>query len=113
MTARINRLVNEVVTIVNTVTTEGVQSAIGDSVDNNRTVSVNQTIRFLRQSLTNWPLSADLRRVYNDLREQGTFRKLRRNNNRTDAIDLNELLTVVDRLNTTMKRKVGKKISYV
>lgn len=113
MSSKVDRLINKVVDIVNNTTSENVQAAVGDSVNNNRIVSVNQTIRYLRQTATNWTLGADLNRAYQALRRQGAFKRLRRNKNRTDAIDMNELLDVVDRLNTTKKREVGQRIFYV
>lgn len=112
MSSKVDRLINQVVATVNEVTSTGVKSTVGNSTDNNRTASVAQTIRFLRQSVTNWTLGSDLSRVYRTLRNQGAFRKLRRNNSRTDAIDINELLTVVGRLNSTTKREVGKNVFY-
>ena len=108
MSAKINRLVKAVVT---TIETADVKGDVGDSTNNNRVPSVNQVIRFLTS--TNYALSSDLRRVYRSLQKNKAFKRLRRNNNRTDAIDINELVEVVSRTNGNTKRELGQRIFWI
>jgi len=73
-----------------------IKLAIGDSVGNNRTVTVNQLIRFLstRRTLTLRVLGAQLQAVYAlSLITEG-LEDLRWTNERTDAFDINEFLAV-------------------
>jgi len=65
-----------------------VKEIIGDSVDNNRTVTVNQTIRYLEQ-VGKRKLANNLRVTYSLLQEHIKAHR----DARTDAIDLNEFVT--------------------
>ena len=107
MSTRIQRLVNKIQREVNVwTTTNGLKARVGDSVDNNRVPTVRQTIRYLNTQTFTETLAQDLELVYTVLRQNNLFRKLRRRNNRTDAYDINELLTLV---NTKVVKDPGLK----
>lgn len=92
---------------------EDIKKRIGDSVNNNRVPSIRQVIRYLRNlGFANYE-SQGLEYAYNLLRRKNLFHKVRRNNNRTDAYDINEFFTVIDRYvksNPTLKGQVSKAI---
>ena len=64
-----------------------VKRLIGDSTNNNRTVTVNQTIRYFEE-MRDFKFAKTIKIVY-DLLEKDI---LSRRKNRTDAIDLSELV---------------------
>lgn len=91
-----------------------IKTAIGDSTFNNRTVTVNQVIRFLatRRSLALKNLGIQLETVYNLEFIGDTLDSQRIFNSRTDAIDINEFLlaynsSVVEGL-PAFRRTVGR-----
>lgn len=77
--------------VLSTVGRNDVKERIGDSVNNNRTLTVSQVIRFLEgsRSAKNKRLGQSLLSVYNII---GTDAVSSRNNNRVDALDINEFL---------------------
>ena len=68
-----------------------VKSSIGDSTNNNRTLTVSQVIRFLetRRNSSSKTLGQSLQSVYNIIGEEAL---LERNNFRVDALDINEFV---------------------
>lgn len=114
MSTKVQRLVDRVnLEVTNYSDTFSVKSTVGDSVNNNRVPTVRQTIRYLKNSFFNSGLGYDLERVYTVLRQKNLFKKLRRNNNRTDAFDINELNTIVDRYvsrDPSLKAVLGRNI---
>lgn len=117
MSAKIERLVKEInaeLTVFSNAFSLKVN--VGDSVNNNRVPTVRQTIRFLKNSLFNAELGNDLEVVYKTLLQKKLFKKVRRNNNRTDAFDINELNTVINRYvtkNPSLKSVLGRNINSV
>jgi hypothetical protein len=113
--AKINALVNVVRDEVSNLSNNfGVKMNIGDSIDNNRVITVRQTIRYLNNDPTVRTVGQDLDTVYSFLLKQGLFKKLRRNKNRSDAYDINEFFTVFNRYvnnNPVLKSVLGRKIS--
>jgi hypothetical protein len=82
----------------NLIGAEKIKATVGDSVTNNRTLTVNQMVRYLnrKNSSTNQrAVGQALRSVYKMpvVREQ--LRYNRENNCRTDSYDLNELCTAL------------------
>ena len=77
--------------VVNTLHTKTVKSKLGDSINNNRALTVSQVIRFLesRRNSELKNLSQSLDTVFELLKEDIIEN---RNNHRTDAIDINEFL---------------------
>lgn len=77
--------------VVSDLDTTEVKAAIGDSVNNNRTLTVGQVARFLTEAQSNIrggkTLGKNLINIYSLLRDDIV---LNRTNNRTDAIDINE-----------------------
>ena len=76
---------------LNGVDTLEAKSFIGDSINNNRVLTVNQVIRFFTNASSNKSrtIGHNLDSVYDLLRVDITSN---RGNNRTDAIDINEFL---------------------
>lgn len=96
--------------------TVGVKNTLGDSVFNNRVPTVRQVIRYLNNSDFGLFLGDQLEAAYLLLRKKNLFSKVRRGNNRTDAYDINEFFTVVNRYvlrNPALKGQVSKTINNV
>lgn len=114
MSTKVERLVKKVNReLTQWTNTYSVKSAVGDSVDNNRVPSVRQAIRYLKTGVFTSVTGNDLEAVYTILRQKGFFKKLRRNNNRTDAFDINEFQAVVSRFVTKdvgLKSTLGRNI---
>lgn len=90
-----------------------VKKIIGDSTRNNRTLTVNQTIRFLNITGAH-NLAARLDVVSTILKNQ----ILKRRKNRTDAIDINELVStyrsvVMNGRSATYRKQIGTAVSKV
>ena len=68
-----------------------VKATIGDSINNNRVLTVGQVVRFLSDSriIGNKSLGSNLSNVYTTLRNDIVSS---RSNSRTDAIDINEFI---------------------
>lgn len=77
--------------IIKTLDTTEVKDTIGDSINNNRTLTVNQVIRYLvtRRNPKLKALGTQLSAVYYTI---GKSALEMRYNNRTDALDINELI---------------------
>ena len=82
---------SNLIKLVNELDTTDVKLTIGDSINNNRTLTVGQVVRFLDSSRSrkNLKLGTSLQSVYELLRDDI---KSNRINLRTDAIDINEFL---------------------
>lgn len=90
-----------------------IKRLLGDSDRNNRTLTVNQTIRFL--NLVGLTAAAETIKISNNLLENEI---LNRRSNRTDAIDLTELvntyrIVVMNGRNNTYRRKIGNALAKV
>lgn len=100
--SKTTNFVNAVTNTVNNLNTVAVKESLGDSTNNNRTLSVRQLIRFLsatrgRNAGRNRALASDIETVYNRLRSEITYvRSL--TNSRTDAVDIQEFITELDYL---------------
>jgi hypothetical protein len=94
--------------VLNGYTTDDIKTTIGDSVNNNRTVSVRQLIRFLT-TIKNTNLANQLEVVYNHIRPTINHNRDLKNF-RTDAIDVGEFLEAVGNVVTsgtpTAKRRL-------
>ena len=91
--------------------TKVVKSAIGDSINNNRTVTVNQAIRFAKKRKLR-SLALILSITSSILEEK----ILESRGNRTDAIDLNELVTTYRNVvmnGKQLRRQIGVALSKV
>jgi len=105
---------NQLVTTLNKVESTSLKSSIGDSTNNNRTVTVNQTIRYLTNSEKSSlrKLGRNLNTVYNSRKTKSLIRALRSTTRRTDAVDINELLSAI-RVATevpSFNRSIGRSI---
>lgn len=95
---------------------ETIKTFLNDSTFNNRTVSVNQVIRFLRyqNSRSLRSLAIDLQTTYDSLRWKLTQRRSILNKRRTDAVDINEfvrLYAIECIVNPTFRRSLGHKLT--
>lgn len=93
----------------NTANSKSVKEVIGDSTDNNRTVTVNQVIRYLTQTGQR-TVATRLVTAYNILRPTIQEQRLADGIVRTDAIDLDEFVRVYreEVMNTrNLRRKVS------
>lgn len=81
-----------------------VKQAIGDSVNNNRTLTVSQTIRFLETNGQK-ALANQLRKVNTVLEP-----RIRNSRQRTDAVDISEFVSTYRQLvmnNKELRRDIG------
>lgn len=92
-----------------------VKVTIGDSINNNRTLTVNQVVRFLsgRSNRKLGTVGLNLTNMYELVR--GDITKYRtRYTYRTDAIDINEFIDYFDRkvlnASTSVVRSVGRQL---
>lgn len=82
---------NQLNTVVNSLDPVEVKLTLGDSINNNRTLTVGQVVRFLTSTRNRrlTKIGTSLNNVFSIVR--GDI-KGSRNNYRTDAIDINEFL---------------------
>lgn len=93
MKTKVQRFLDQVVRVSQR---SSIKSVIHDSVENNRTVSVEQLVRYNRQSVIgNWNFAADLRQVKKYLLREKLLQRVRRGNSRTDAYDVTEFVTAI------------------
>lgn len=93
---------------------DSLRITVGDSISNNRVPTVSQVIRYLRGNVFDNSTGRQLSAVYRILLSRQLLRKVRRNNNRTDAYDINEFFTVVNRYvlkNPALKGQVSKAVN--
>lgn len=96
-------------------TRDEIKFSIGDSTDNNRTLSVNQLIRYLRGLAmpSHKLLASDLELVYSSLRPVITGARAA-SRRRTDAIDINEFATAFGAayfVSPGFRRSLGHRLS--
>lgn len=89
--ARIDGFFNVIEGIVSNVGSTVIKTEIGDSIENHRTLTVNQLVRFLTNSdnKATRNLGYRLREIYVAARVSNN---IRRTPGRTDAVDINELI---------------------
>ena len=90
-----------------------VKKLIGDSTENNRTLTVKQAIRYIDGVVGDQTLARQLQAV-NEILKPVIVEKRRR----TDAIDLSELVNnyrraIMNNRNRTLRRKVGTTLAKV
>lgn len=110
---------DNLVNVVDGLDTSSVKSVIGDSINNNRTLSVNQVIRYLetRRSTASKTLAAQLSAAYDVLRPI-ILKHRESRNNRQDAIDIYEFidvfeLRVLSGRSTNIRKTVSKGLRSV
>lgn len=101
--------------VVNELNTSVVKEVIGDSINNNRTLTVSQVIRYLtsRRKSKMKVLGSKLVVAYAVLRAEITSN---RPNFRTDAVDINEFLTELEFTSITengasLRRSLGRRLA--
>lgn len=96
--AKYRTFFNNLISVLNRYGTDDIKQAIGDSVNNNRTVTVRQVIRFLqtRRNATFKSLAQDLDFAYDSLRQDILDHRV--DNSRTDAFDINEFITTYEQV---------------
>ena len=117
MSTKVERLANRVRREVSMYSdSQEVKGSVGGSVNNNRVPTVRQTISYLNLSSFSAGVAQDLEQVYGILLKKQLFAKLRRKNNRSDAYDINEFLTVVTKFvskDSGLKSTLGKAITTI
>lgn len=95
--------INNLVGVVNGLDTNTVKLTLGDSINNNRVLSVNQVIRFLtaQRKRNLRTLGLELSSVYELLRGDLVSTRLTL---RTDAIDINEFTNFYNTVFVTQSR---------
>lgn len=90
--SKVSKFYNKLLTEIDNIETVEAKLTIGDSINNHRTLTVNQVIRYLRESGVRGgkKLANNLEITYNVLRP---LIVVARNNNRSDGIDINEFKT--------------------
>lgn len=106
MKTKVERFVNQVEKVRNSTTTTVIKIEVGNSTDNNRVPSVMQLAGFLFND-NQTSLFLDILFVRSYLLKSGLLKRVRRNNNRTDAYDVNEFVTAIRRyiLSSPNRRK--------
>ena len=92
-------------------TTKVIKQSIGDSIQNNRTITVGQAVRFA--SRMGLPKTALILEITASILEEEI---LSARKNRSDAIDLNELVTTYRNVvmnEGKLRREIGSAISKV
>lgn len=104
--------VAQIESVLTTFGRNDIKAAIGDSVANNRTVTINQLIRFLgtRRKPAFRALGTQLAAVYGLPTVSGLLTGNRSGLARTDAFDINELLYVINN-QTSAKRAVSRALA--
>lgn len=94
---KVLKLVNSIERVVTNVGNAGIKVEVGDSVSNNRTATVSQLIRFLNNSASGRRrgLGNQIATAYQSQGVKALLRASRKASNRTDAIDVTELVTVL------------------
>lgn len=112
--SKVNTFFNNISTVVNGLNTNTVKATIGDSVNNNRTLTVSQVIRYLttRRKSNLKLLGNQLDVAYGILRPEIVAGRL---SFRTDAIDINEFLLAFESGvvtgPTSVKRSIGRELA--
>jgi hypothetical protein len=110
---KVFKAIAEVRSIARGETGKRIKRYIGDSTRNNRTLTVSQTVRYLdRTGLTNLAQAVG---IVSEILETEI---LRRRENRTDAIDLTELVNtyrvvVMNGKSDTYRRRIGNALAKV
>lgn len=103
----VTNFVSKIDDVLSDYTINDVKESIGDSTNNNRALTVSQTIRFFR-TIGQSTLAKDLTTVYTDDTIRTVLQQFRnRKNNRQDAFDINELTHVLTSYQSA-QRQVGK-----
>jgi len=97
--------INELLGVLSHTNPTSIKRSIGDSVDNNRTPSVNQVVRFLNKR-SNRRLAGNLRTVFNKLKSDIKFNRAI-NTNRTDAFDVYEFTNAY--INTVLLNDINRR----
>ncbi len=109
--SKLNNFINEVATVLSVVNADSAyaKEIIGDSLNNHRTLTVNQLVRYL--SITgDYTLSVNVSLAYNKLRPN--LKKYRnRRNNRSDAFDVNEFFAVLNNVSLRAKPTTKQSLS--
>jgi hypothetical protein len=110
-----HQFITNLLNIVNSVSNTQIKEIIGDSVNNHRTVSVIQTVRFLDQ-IGESDLAAGLEDTFNLLRDDLKQARLARGTTRRDAFDIYEFADLYDDLllqrnNTSLRRAVAQLVA--
>lgn len=106
---KVQQLANDVHAVLSLYNRNYIKDIIGDSVNNNRALSVQQLIRFLQEF--NPVLGAQVAVVREEVLEDLFMNRLL--NQRSDAYDVNEFLAVLNDVgyNRSFVRSLGHKIS--
>lgn len=113
--SRVNNLIANLNTFLSTNNRNAVKNTIGDSTNNHRTLTVNQVIRYLRQT-KRYKFASQIEAVYNRMKDDVQYYRMLTDSSRSDAIDINEFINVVDYYlenDNSMSRKLGNVISKV
>ena len=88
------KFVNNLTDVLNDINVVKVKKSIGDSTNNNRTLTVNQVIRYLtsRRKTNLKKLGEDLQTIYGNRKVRKLLKVLRTSSSRTDSVDVSEFL---------------------
>jgi len=88
--SKVNTFYNNLISTVYSIPTTEAKLLIGDSINNNRALTVGQVVRVLSGIRGGKKLANNLSSVYEELRP---FIVNTRSNYRTDAVDINEFIS--------------------
>lgn len=117
MTPLYSTFITDLQGVVDTYGTTAIKETIGDSVNNNRTVTVNQLIRFLtsRRKANLRLLGLQLETVYASPLLKAGISEIRFLTDRTDAIDFSEFTAAYNNVVLTgpsaVRRTVGRQLA--
>lgn len=112
--SKVSKFYNKLTTALNKVETIEAKLIIGDSINNHRTLTVNQVVRYFRESGVRGgkTLANNLEISYIALRP---LIEVARDNNRSDAIDINEFNSFYEDFivhgDSGLKREYGSVLS--
>jgi len=98
-----------------TVIGRSIKRNVGDSTNNNRTITVNQAIRYFKNTGRH-DSAFKLEAVKNILEQAALTQRRKRGTNRTDALDLSELVTTYRTVvmeGKKFRRQIGTAVSKV
>lgn len=107
--------INTLLELLENVSNREIKEIIGDSVNNHRTVSVVQTIRFLNQ-IGEFKLANQLENTYDLLFDELKVARIERGVSRQDGFDIYELTDlyedlVIDTNNVTLRRIITQAVA--
>ena len=108
--SKVSVFMGEVSTFIGKFDTNTIKECIGDSINNNRTCTVSQIVRFLKVK-RKVAMANQLIEVCSCVKEELAELRVIRLCNRSDSFDINELITCCNTVKGTLKKTVNKLVA--